>query len=115
MYPKVPKAHSELNARQILYEFWARWGKWYKYQPLDHIRDYFGEQIAIYFAWLGENRLNYNVHNFVYPGFYTGWLLPAATVGLGVFLYGLFTLDQNVSAREVCSDQARKYEFKVKV
>jgi len=92
VYPKEPKAHSELNARQILYEFWARWGKWYKYQPLDHIRDYFGEQIAIYFAWLG---------------FYTGWLLPAAIVGLGVFLYGLFTLDQNVSAQEVCSDQAK--------
>ena len=44
------------------------------------------------------------------PGFYTGWLLPAAIVGLGVFLYGLFTLDQNVSAREVCSEQAKKYE-----
>ena len=42
------------------------------------------------------------------PGFYTGWLLPAALVGLAVFLYGLFTLDQNVSAQEVCSDHAKK-------
>merc|ERR550532_2881407 len=83
---------SQLNTRQILYEYWARWGKWYKYQPLDHIREYFGERIAIYFAWLG---------------FYTGWLLPAALVGLVVFLYGLFTLDHNVSAQEVCSEEAR--------
>ena len=62
-----------LNRRQVLHEYWARWGCWFKYQPLDHIREYFGERIAIYFAWLG---------------FYTGWLLPAALVGLAVFLYG---------------------------
>ena len=36
-----------------LFQYWARWGKWKKYQPLDHIREYFGEKIAIYFAWLG--------------------------------------------------------------
>ena len=36
----------------------VRWGKWYKYQPLDHIRDYFGERIAIYFAWLGKHTSN---------------------------------------------------------
>ena len=55
------------------------------------------------------NSLKYDFFllNFV-PGFYTGWLLPAAMVGLGVFLYGLFTLDHNVSAREVCSLEAKK-------
>nr|CAD7424566.1 unnamed protein product [Timema monikensis] len=83
---------SPLNPRQVLYEYWARWGKWYKYQPLDHIRDYFGEKIAIYFAWLG---------------FYTGWLLPAAIVGLLVFLYGVFTMHSNQLAIEVCDSRGQ--------
>lgn len=47
-----------LNKRQVLYEYWARWSKWYKYQPLDNIREYFGEKIAMYFAWLGKNSRN---------------------------------------------------------
>ena len=67
--------------------FFFRWGKWYKYQPLDHIRLYFGEKIAIYFAWLG---------------FYTGWLLPAAVVGVFVFLYGVLTMSSNAVADETC-------------
>merc|ERR1719336_400732 len=90
--PKDGSTAPVLNRRQVLHQYWARWGCWFKYQPLDHIREYFGERIAIYFAWLG---------------FYTGWLLPAALVGFAVFLYGIATLDENVIAQEVCHEQAR--------
>ncbi|KAG1673585.1 Anoctamin-7 [Nymphon striatum] len=76
-----------LNKRQVLYQYWARWGQWYKYQPVDHIREYFGEKIGIYFAWLG---------------FYTGWLLPAAIVGFLVFLYGICTMRNDIPSSELC-------------
>uniref|UniRef100_A0A8C5WT35 Anoctamin n=1 Tax=Laticauda laticaudata TaxID=8630 RepID=A0A8C5WT35_LATLA len=79
--PDYEVLSEELNPRQILYRFWARWACWYKYQPLDHIREYFGEKVAIYFAWLG---------------FYTAWLIPAAAIGSFVFLAGLFTMDMNM-------------------
>ena len=52
--PKDGIPPDKLNPRQVLYQYWARWSKWCKYQPLDHIREYFGEKIALYFAWLGE-------------------------------------------------------------
>uniref|UniRef100_A0A671RNY4 Anoctamin n=1 Tax=Sinocyclocheilus anshuiensis TaxID=1608454 RepID=A0A671RNY4_9TELE len=59
-----------------------------EYQPLDHIREYFGEKIALYFAWLG---------------FYTGWLLPAAVVGLIIFLFGIWLMVTDVAAEELCT------------
>ena len=37
-------------------------------------------------------------------GFYTGWLLPAAVVGVLVFLYGVITMNYNQVALEVCTE-----------
>ncbi|XP_055954803.1 anoctamin-4-like [Patella vulgata] len=77
------------NDRHLLYETWAKPGRWYKYQPLDHIRKYFGEKIGIYFAWLG---------------YYTALLLPAALIGLVVFIYGCVRLFDDTVGKEICDE-----------
>ncbi|KAF6738148.1 Anoctamin-1 [Oryzias melastigma] len=77
------------NDRQILHEEWANYGVMYKYQPVDLIRKYFGEQIGLYFAWLGV---------------YTQLLIPPSVLGIIVFLYGIFTVDTNVPSQETCND-----------
>ena len=41
---------------------------------------------------------------FIFSGFYTGWLLPAAVVGVLVFLYGVVTMNYNQVAIEVCEE-----------
>ncbi|XP_051933320.1 anoctamin-7 [Hippocampus zosterae] len=86
--PKAPLPVESLALRQILYGYWAQWSCWARYQPLDHIREYFGEKIALYFAWLG---------------FYTGWLVPASLVGTVVFLTGIWLMSTDVPAKELCN------------
>ncbi|XP_029944166.1 anoctamin-1a isoform X2 [Salarias fasciatus] len=75
------------NDRKLLYEQWASYSVFYKYQPIGLIRKYFGEKVGLYFAWLGV---------------YTQMLIPAAIVGVIVFLYGCATVDDNIPSMEIC-------------
>ena len=62
---------------QVLYREWALPRNMFKRQPLWLIKRYFGDKIGLYFAWLG---------------FYTGFLIPAAILGVAVSIYGLATM-----------------------
>ncbi|XP_056445172.1 anoctamin-2b isoform X2 [Gadus chalcogrammus] len=86
---KVTGHTEERNDRQLLHEEWARYSAFYKYQPVDLIRKYFGEKIGLYFAWLGV---------------YTQLLIPASIVGIIVFGYGVATMDTNVPSLEMCDE-----------
>ncbi|XP_028276276.1 anoctamin-2b [Parambassis ranga] len=79
----------ERNDRQVLHEEWARYSAFYKYQPIDLVRKYFGEKIGLYFAWLGV---------------YTQLLIPASIVGIIVFGYGVATVDTNIPSLEMCDE-----------
>ncbi|XP_054910685.1 anoctamin-6 [Poeciliopsis prolifica] len=75
------------NERYLLYKEWAHPKNFYKTQPLDLIRKYYGEKIGIYFAWLG---------------FYTKMLVFASVVGLACFFYGYHIQEKSTWSKEVC-------------
>ncbi|XP_070622234.1 anoctamin-9 [Erythrolamprus reginae] len=64
---------------------WARWKQMLCRQPLEKIRIYFGEKIALYYAWLG---------------WYTCVLLIAAVPGFILFIYGFVSFSQ--ISKEIC-------------
>uniref|UniRef100_A0A8C8APK4 Anoctamin n=1 Tax=Otus sunia TaxID=257818 RepID=A0A8C8APK4_9STRI len=78
------------RSRILLYQEWARYGVFYKFQPIDLIRKYFGEKIGLYFAWLG---------------LYTEFLIPSSVVGITVFLYGCITIESDIPSKEMCDQR----------
>ena len=92
---ECPENQLPVNERQRLRRDWARFGRWFKYQPYDAIKDYFGTEIGLYFSWLG---------------FYTVMLIPAAIFGLVVFLYGVINAYNFQPVKDVC-DEANERLF----
>ncbi|ELV12620.1 Anoctamin-9, partial [Tupaia chinensis] len=110
------------KGEEDLKKTWAQWRNVVRNQPINEIRhagprrpvtaalllcrrNYFGEKVALYFAWLG---------------WYTYMLVPAAVVGLVVFLSGFALFDASQISKEICEahdvlmcplgDHGRKYQ-----
>uniref|UniRef100_A0A8C5HTC9 Anoctamin n=1 Tax=Gouania willdenowi TaxID=441366 RepID=A0A8C5HTC9_GOUWI len=82
-----PHTYYNICLDELLYEEWANYSVFYKYQPIGLVRKYFGEKIGLYFAWLG---------------LYTQMLIPASLVGIIVFLYGCATVNDDIPSMEIC-------------
>ncbi|NWT84261.1 ANO9 protein, partial [Lanius ludovicianus] len=79
--------HEKEEIKRILNEDWARWGVLFKEQPIEAIRCYFGEKVALYFAWLG---------------WYTYLLVFAALAGLVTFVAGTTVFSSSQVSKEIC-------------
>ncbi|KAM7423570.1 hypothetical protein PAMA_000090 [Pampus argenteus] len=77
----------ELKKQKELTKMWAKWSHLFTDQPVREIKNYFGEKVALYYLWLG---------------WYTKLLVPAAVLGVIVFLYGLAFFNTNPLIKEVC-------------
>lgn len=77
----------EKKQQKVLRHKWARWTAIFKMQPFSDIRAYFGEKVALYYLWLG---------------WYTFLLVPAAVVGVIIFLYGIAFFKTSPLIKEVC-------------
>ena len=79
--PPVDIEHNTFGAgANILHEH--SWPVSLLYQPIDEVRDYFGDEVALYFAWLG---------------IYTRMLFPNTVFGLLVFGVQVLWTDYNVT------------------
>ncbi|KAJ3596907.1 hypothetical protein NHX12_003307 [Muraenolepis orangiensis] len=81
----------EKKKQRELRQNWARWTACFQGQPITAVRSYFGEKVALYYLWLG---------------WYTYLLIPAAIIGLVVFLYGLMFFNSSPLIKEVCESTA---------
>ncbi|KAM9606713.1 LOW QUALITY PROTEIN: anoctamin-9 [Morphnus guianensis] len=79
--------HEKEVVREFLKEKWVHWRDIFCEQRIEKIRCYFGEKVALYFAWLG---------------WYTYLLGIAAVAGLVVFVAGITVFNSSQVSKEIC-------------
>lgn len=92
---EIDRSQRPKNHRQLLRFYWASFRQWNKNQPLNEIRNYFGEKIGMYFAW---------------TGFYTQSLFIPAIMGTLVFGYGIMIQGDDFISTEICQS-GKKYRM----
>ncbi|CAF0898718.1 unnamed protein product [Adineta ricciae] len=76
------------NDRMKLYHRWARFSNIFRVQPIRAIRDYYGERLAFYFAWLG---------------WYNSLLTVPSILGVFVLLWGLLSVKYDQPTLDICN------------
>uniref|UniRef100_A0AC35U007 Anoctamin n=1 Tax=Rhabditophanes sp. KR3021 TaxID=114890 RepID=A0AC35U007_9BILA len=86
----------EASDRQILYDVWASFRMWYKHQPLDLVKRYFGTKIGIYFAWLG---------------YFTKLLIIPAFFGPLFMIYGYISSKYDIPIQDICTQNKLSHQY----
>ncbi|CAJ0955942.1 unnamed protein product, partial [Mesorhabditis belari] len=89
MRNKAERRDTDLTQRELLYAKWASFRNFFKYQPLDLIKRYFGTKVGLYFAWLG---------------YYTRALYPASLIGIVALLFGWYHLSRDIVSNDICDE-----------
>ncbi|CAF3836457.1 unnamed protein product [Rotaria sordida] len=76
------------NDRMKLYYRWAKFKNIFRIQPIHAIRDYYGERLAFYFAWLG---------------WYNSLLIIPSILGIFVLLWGLLSVKYDRPTLDTCN------------